>query len=753
MKSKFIYFRNLDDALSAAGNLVTEDSDPYHDRQILANFYNGREIETEAEAEDDDVPGIVNHLFGYNGMNGFKLQIGAVYNSGDHIWSCKSIGKDIPVPDRGTHSAEITGAIDQVIKKSRRYKGVHRNLSGDLVLHGRCVLMFMDMYDWCPRVTHCYVPAKTEQLATSVPYAFVAGSIPYYELRDHLRHAEENPDITRWDAAELKKLTEYMEKNGALTVSNQKTDILHEQEQQAETQFDQMSVDMGTAMDLPVWYVFEVDHKNPDLPVSQTIITRYDVTETRREVKDTKPANSVIFHHRNMFPRVENWIHPFFMDTEIGGESSWQSVTGIARLNYERDGDIEEFFNLAMDGAKDKMRTKWQVTDGASREKLQRFFSEKKDIVPEGVSAVEIKHDPGYQHAFNIINILRQLSKEDSGAGFTNLGQEGDELEIQAAERQQKAGFQVAARMDDVYESLDILGHEIVRRFLKADSSKGRTGFREIGEFRRIMEEKEIPLGLYSHVTETGELQNLEIKTSRAAGDGSETGKRVANQSMLSAIGLFAPEAQEMIKRRAVRDWTRDPDFAKELVPFKPKVDPDQVARARNENTAALSRGITGFIPEIAEDDLDLIHAPEHQNALDAHVMAGRVKGFFDQAEGAGFQSLATHQMTHIRRMQSADVNAEQANQLFGELQKQTREAEALIQQGQQKVENEKIDPIEVKKSQQKDRELDQRDREQDSLERDRAHRARMDEVDSATKQVEVTTKAAQGAVAATSGQ
>lgn len=743
---KSTYFKTVQDALGAASNLVEEDRDPYNDRQILANFYNGREIETEAEGEDSNSPSLVNHLFGYNALNGFKLQVGAVYNSGDYIWNVKSVGDEIPVSDRGSHSAVISAALDKAIKRSRRYKPEHRAMAGEVVLHGRCVLMHMDTMDWCPRVTHCYVPAGTPQLATAVPYAFVASSIKYHELREHLRHSQNNPGQTHWNSNELGKLLKYMEKNGALTVSNESNRLNEEQEQQSENQYDQMATDRSTAMELPVWYIYEVDHKNPDLPVSLKIVTRYDISETRRDIQNTMPANSMIFSHEDKYKRVEQWIHPVFMDTEIGGKATWQSVTGIARLNYDRDGDVEEFFNLAMEGAKDKMRTKWMVADGASREKLQRFFAEKQDMVPEGVTPVENRSDPGYQHSFNVINILRQLSKEDSGGGNTNLGAEGEELEIQAAERQQKAGFQVASRMDDVYEAMDSYGHEILRRFLAADISKDRIGYAEINRFRKELESEGVPIALYSKTDENGELVNLEIKTSRAAGDGSESGKRLTNQSLMSSLGLYSAEAQELIKRKNIRDLTRDPDFAKEVVPFEPKVDPDQLARARNENTAALQRGVTGFIPEISNDDLDQVHSGEHQNALDAHVMMGRIKGFFDQAEGKGFESLATHQMTHVRRMQQADVNGEMANQFFQELQKQTREAEALIKQGEQKVESDKIDPMEVRKADQKDRELGQKDRVQDSLEKDRQARNSIDSREAAVKEVVETSKVAQGA-------
>jgi len=365
---------------------------------------------------------------------------------------------------------------------------------------------------------------------------------------------------------------------------------------------------------------------------------------------------------------------------------------------------------------------------------------------------VEIKHDPGYQHAFQIINTLRQLSKEEAGSGFTNLGQKGDELEIQAAERQQRAGFQVSARMDDVYDALDELGAEVARRFALAATDKGRLGYREINRFRTKMEALDVPYKEYAKQDEFGDFERLTIKTTRAAGDGSEVGKLATNQRLMSWLGLFAPEGQELIKRRVVSDETRDPDFARDVVPFEPKPNPDQQARARMENESCRSRGITGFVPERAPDDLDQVHIVEHHGDLQAQIAQGRVQEYFDQVQAAGFQSLATHQMVHIRHMQQTGVNPEQANDFFQELQAMTREAEALKKQGEAKAEQQQVDPVKQMELQMKQQELAMRDREFQAIEQDRAHRRAIDErtlalqeatkvQDSATKAAALTTK------------
>lgn len=746
---KLRYFKDVEAAISSVGNLVTEDSDSHIDRQILANFYNGRELMTESEAEDENISTIVNHLFGYNDLNGFKLQLANIYNGGDVLWNLEIEGPPETVPDRQEHQLQMSAAIDTAIKRSRRFKPEYNATCGDLVLHGRGVLMYRDNYDWCPQLSHLYVPKNTAPVARAVPYAFAADDIPYSTLQEHLRHAKANPDSTKWNVSELSRLVEYLEENGHLSTSAQTDTFGGEHKQQAENTDEQMGTDESTALEVPVWYVYEVDHTDPLLPVDLRIITRYNITDAANNENTKIPENFLLFDEEHHFAQAEHWLHPFFMDVEIGGKPSWHSATGIGQLNYERDTDVEEFFNLAMDGAKDKMRQKWKILDGASRDKIQRFFHEKTDLVPEGVEAVELKSDPGYQHSFQIIQMLRQLSSEESGSGTQNQGTKSDELEIQASERQQRMGFQVSARIEDIYDCMDDLGSEIVRRFINIVLDEERTGFREINEFREEMKGRQIPYEEYGKQNDHGRMPLIQVKTSRSSGDGSETQKSQTNQALMSWIGLFGPEAQELIKRKVVRDITRDPDFAKAIVPFEKKPDPDQVARARTENTAAIERGITGFVPERSKDDVDGVHMPEHQNALQAFVLKGRTKTFFDEGEAKGFEALATHQMVHVKSAAGADQTKEMSNKFMQELQQLTREAEALKKQGEQQKEKEKIDPVKAQELQLKRETLDFQKQQQMDLVEDRGRRAGLDErTQSEKSQIDIE-KAAQSGVEA----
>ena len=740
------YWKNIDEAIGNASDLVKEDDFAADDRQVIANFYNGRELMSNAEAEEQNIANIVNHLFGYGALNGFKLQIAAIYSAGQYLWT-PDIIKGAQEHEKAGHQVHMANSFNRHIKKSRRLKPEVQAMSGDLVLHARAVMMFRDNFDWCPRIAHVYVPKGTGTVSSDIPYAFVADNIPYWKLKEQQRNYTEGG---LWDKTALDKAIKYIEQTGAVSLDNQNS-FGYENPQQSQNQDEQTGMDFSTAMDLPVWYIYEVNHDNPALPVDVKIVTRYELIGTGRDDSmQSLPKDDLLFSQKNHFKHVQHWIHPIFMDTEIGGRPTWHSVTGIGRLNYERDGDVEEFFNLAMDGAKDKMRTKWQTIDGASREKLQRFFARREDVVPEGIKPVEMKYDPGYQHAMGIMQLLQQTSKEDAGAGFSNAGSQGDELEIQAAERQQRSGFQVSARMDDVYEGLDDLGAEVFRRFCNLNLSKSRMGYREIKAFQDDMEEREIDFKKYGKSDRFGELKNCVVKTSRAAGDGSEVSKMRTNAKLMSWLGLFPPEGQELVKRRVVADETRDTDFAESVVPFEPQPDPDQLARARQENISSLQRGIVGFVAQRNKDDLDPVHTGEHKEGLDAAVATGRAQGYFTQPEAKGFESLATHQMIHIRNMQQTGVNPEAANELMQALQGQTREADALAKQGEQREQQDELSAMDRHKIENDlaNRQMDQQ--KQSSIEQDRANKDSQEERKIALAEVTKTQDSATKAAAVT---
>lgn len=757
MKFDSPYFETTEKALGSAESLVSEDAPSAVDRQVIANFYNGRDTMSVDTAEKEGLKNVVNHLFGYNALDQLRQQISSVISADDETWKIQVTHPDYTndASMRQQIEAHCAYEFNLRVKRSKRFKPEWRSLAGNVVLHGRDTLCMVDKFDWCPRSSFIYVPGDTGTTAETFTYGFKADRIPLWRLKGYLKKAEslKNPTLSGWNVPALKDAIDSIENGCGAGVNNAITLDTHEKESENDSQDNgDFGGRRSSSMTMPVWYLYEVDHDKPSKPVGLTIIARYTYASDDNKGEEKKREREILLYSKkDHFSSVRHWLFPFFIDTEIGGISTWHGTMGIGKLNYPRDADVEEFFNLAMDGAKDNCRQKWQMADGASREKAHRFFQERGDLVPEGLSIVPQQGSGQFKEAFTVIGVLQNLSKEDAGTGFSNGPASADELQIQAQERQSRASALIAARMTDIYDNMDDVGTEMFRRFCIGDLSESNPGYIDIKTFRDNLSAKGITAEMLQKICEMsdGVMKYVIAKTSRAAGDGSPSREMAVNDRILGSLGLFSPQGQEIIKRRVLSQWTRDPDFAREIVPYQKKTDPDQLARARNENTAALSRGIVGFIPEINADDVAQIHIPEHDSEIDAVIARAVNQGYMTPFEAAGFKSLASHQAAHLQSIKGDKRTAEAANSVEQKLQEQSRQAEGLIKAfetngpGQQSELDEK-DRI---KFQQKQRDQDHQDRQQTAVEQDRAERRRLDEekfqLDQVVRISDASTKAA----------
>lgn len=748
MKFQSKYFTDACEAVGVAEALIDDDYLPKMDRQNVANFYNGRETMTEDEAEAENVGSTVNHLFGYSALDRLRSQISSIVTANKEVFKVECTDPNLDVGQRDYVSAIITKELNKRIRKSRRFSPEWRATAGNLILHGRNVLSYRDKTDWCPVSSFLYVPQRTKPSRDDVSYAFSPEEISLGDLTTYEKAARKDG---HWNHRAIKDALEAL-KPGDVTapiIDRDLDDATVAENINQDTEFID-DAQTNTRVTLPVWYVYEVDHSKPERPVSLKIIARYQTLSSRSQSgykmkEHYTDADIVLYQRADYFKNNTQWIFPFFIDTEIGGRPTWHSVVGLGKLNYPRDTDTEEFFNTAMAGAKDRMRIKWKVGEAASRQKLQRFLAENSDILPEGIDPVEMRGDPSYQHAFQIIGMLQQLSASDAGSPVMNQGQSSDELEIQAAERQSAAASVIANRMNDIYEGLDDLGAEIVRRFLAAPASPNDKGYADIETFRMCLESQGFSREFMKNLasTEHGCLKYLEVTTIRAIGDGSRMAEAQGIGQLMASLGVFGPKAQELIKRRYAQIVTRDPYWAAELVPIEDKPDPDQLTRARTENNTALTRGVLGVVPQVNDDDVSGIHMPEHDSAIDAELERGNAAGGIDQTTFAGIQSLAQHQMQHIQMQQGHPTTAEIANVFEQKITKQMTTAEGLHKAFLENQNNEEMSQLDRIKVQQKQQEIDLKTRSQLSIEQDREEKNTLAKRQTATNEAIATTQAA----------
>lgn len=702
-------FSSYEDMLREANKLVEEDEFDAQDRAAIQSFYNGRETMSRSEAETQGVENITNHLFGFDSLDLSRRQIESVYTKSTTIFEFEFHKADMRVRDEWERRVAID--LDRIIKKSRRFKPEWKSLAGELTLFGRGVFVFRDNEDWCPVIGRPFTPRGTGILPNQVPYCVVPDYMTVKDLYDALASSQRRNEMgieSYWREADLKTLIATITgtlnqeptlmTNYGLTSANAPADEIKETHQMG------AAGDAGLRTRVPVFYFYIGNMDKKGCPFDLVILPRLSTAQIKSMHEKALAVPRALYDKPEYFECADCFLHPFFIDCELGGRTSWHRVMGLGRLNYDPDVELEEFFNEAMAGSRENIRRLYQVGSSADWEILKNWSSGNgpTNVLPPGVQLAEQNKSPNFQYAFQTIQMLSQLTRRNASSNSPLMGDgKAGELEINAIERQGRNAEALAARMGDVYECADTLGLEVFRRFLSDNALEGDRGYEEIKEFHKCLKEYGIPRAMLLRWVEQGEVV---VKMSRSAGDGDTIRRRMANQMLMSRIQMFGSEAQQLILRRITAEETGDYDFAQQVVPYEQKDPPDQVERANDENDQCERLGIINIIPQLNDDDLDLVHVNYHFRGLQAWVARGNIRKW-DQVDVAGFHALGGHCAAHIKKLLANPEMKQMGTQLMQQLQQLVTQGEEFannLEKQQQANELTQKDQADIQLKQQK---------------------------------------------------
>lgn len=689
--------------LAEADQLINEDRWDAEDRATICDFYNGRETMTQAEAEAKGVKNVTNHLFGYDSISMAQHQLMGIYTKDEVMWNLKF--PNVVQHDRNRQEMCATQKWNQIMKKSRRFKPEWKSVCGDATLHGHASLVFLDNCDWCPRFSRPYVPRGTGILPDEVPYLVFPDHLSLTALEDALDQCEtrkENGWPVYWKPGQLRLVINMLKGNIGGTVGTGMTPSNTPVDEYRELKRAGAEGSEGLRTRIPVYYFYV---KNDNNGFDLTILPRLTPSQHKQLREKVSVMPECLYEQKDVFEKPQHFLHPLFIDCEIGGRTSWHRVMGLGRLNYEADVETEEFFNDAMQGSREQLRRLYQVGTAADWEMLKTWASGSgpTNVLPPGITLAEARMAPNFQHAFTTMEMLMNLSRKNASGHMSTPGDsKPDELEVNAIERQSRNAEALSARIADVYECCDALGCEVFRRFICDSPMEGDPGYNEIKEFQRQMADQGVSLA-HLRKMRHGKYVNFEVKTTRVVGDGSKVKQAMANQMLMARLHLFSADAQQIILRRITAEETGDYDFAKEVVQYEKKQDPDQMARANQENDTCDKQGILGVVPQTNGDDLHPVHAEAHLTSMEADVARGKIRPW-DEVDVAGFKAKGGHTAMHVQAIQAIPEQKELANQLNQRLQQVAKEGQEHEKNAQQQAEKNKLGPMEQQEMQLKER-------------------------------------------------
>lgn len=712
-------FADDNEMLAECDQLVKDDSMDAEDRATIGAFYNGRDTMSTCEADAQGQTEITNHLFGYDSLNTARIQIESIFTKTKNVWNFKMY--DAPAEYRQEWEMATAEDFNAIIRDSRRLKPHVKSMAGQVTLYGSSHFMWRDIVDWCPVVARPLVPTGTGILASDIPYACVPSFLTLGELVRAKRSAEKLRDKGEksfWSIESLERCIDTLQAN----VSVKPTSYGVGTSQQTVDEREQMRQEGGASaqyrMKLPVYYLYIARPDEEGTPFDMIILARWTPQQREDSIRRNKLILPVkLFEKERMYKSAAHWLNPYFIDTSLGGETSWHRCMGLGHLNYDSDVDVETFFNTAMQGSLENLRRTFRADSQADWDAIARWNQGQtpSNVLPPGIKIEEAAKNPNFQYAFTTIQMLQGLARRKASAAIGNAGDNTtDELEIQALERQGRNAEALASRMSDIYEATDSLGREIFRRMVAPLPLESDPGYEEISAFQKCLRKKGVPVELLRKWANSDE-KVLCVETSRAGGDGDRVRTVMVNQMLMSRLPLFNPEAQQTILRRVMASETQDYQFAEEIVPYEKKPDGNQVQSANVENQACLLRGITGFVPPIQKEDLHMEHLPEHFGGMQGLLAKGQMKGW-DEIDLAGFKAIGSHAGAHIQSIMAIPEQKDLAKQAVEQLQQ-------LAKAGQEFANNMKPsqpDPAEAKELELKERKQQLSERAQLKLEEHR---------------------------------
>lgn len=645
----------------------------------LRSFYNGRPIMTDDEADEDNLDEITNHLIGYSNMQVTENRYYSIWSTSNKIVDVQVLKGDLN--ERTDQSSNINKYLNQAIYKSTRFGAFFRSVCGEISMAGRAACIHKEDADWCPTVSpKILLPDTVGTDSSELSYAFAPRELTEAELEQMLSNADssdedddeddliEKPvEINRKVIRQLiDTISSQVNSEGATSVDGEVN------EDHSATNSD--GVEEMNRTTVNVWYYYEVRYdEDVDGKVVDLLIFTDEFRDKDGDGDDTS-LFEVVAYYPSFYSSPSEWLHLIVVDASIGGDKRFSAAKGIAEITYNSDVDSEELLNRIFSGEKMRAMPRYQLGPETTEDKLLGWNPEESTLVPAGL--IPFKQEGGTGGLHNPLTLLRQNSSMQSGSSFSNTGREG-ELRTQSIERQSNSQVTATSRVSDLSKSLEIILHEIVRRFFVGETTGGSPGYEEIMWFRKQMKDRDIDLKKLAEQT-YGFYDNIEVTLVKPDSTGDIEHDLAVAQHLMSNLQHFPAAVRPFIVKKYTNLITGDPDFSDQLVEFMPKIVSAQRVTAESEFEQISRDASLGIETPIGEDDVHQEHAQTHNKHLMVIINRAKLRPL-TREDAILFAGIQMHNQMHIAELMANNSSRAEGEIILQEFQEIVAEGDRLF--------------------------------------------------------------------------
>lgn len=636
---------------------------------IVRRFTNMMSTLTEEEAKKMNRTEITNHGLTYYNMVQQEAQYVSMVSMTNAI--CEVVvDTDNPEQDAIT-SLRVSEAVNKfALHRKGKFLNFWRKVAGEVVIQGGVPVTMPEKYGWLPKVRiDMFFPTETDLDAENIPYAFDPVELTLYDLEKYQKSFESRGSrfINGKAVSKLiKKIKEQINDQFKYGPSSESLEVTRSIRDRRLTK--------ERATTITGYWFYEVRTSGADQYVSATLLVD-TVSGIDLPNDGSLDRAYMIAHIEKAYANADDWLHNVFVDSEIGGVKNMDSLKGVAEMTYPSNVDIEELFNLVLEGDKMRARPKVRLTNGADPKKVLAWDMMRDTFAPEGVEEMPFKGSS--QQLLTPMSFLQQVSAAMSTSHVSN-GPQGGELRQQAVERQQNNATLQANRVTEAYNHLESILEIVVYRLLAGPTKPGAEGYRETQCVRNHLKKYGID-GKALAEREYGTFKHIRIRAKRTIGNGDLQQQIATSDWLMTNSSSFSPAVRPTVLRTAVALRTQDPDLAENLVKVPSSIINNQRIVAENEYDTIRRRAALGQVLPTGDTDIDHNHVETHLIDMQAHVATDQFQPW-TMLDVLTFAGAVEHVGLHLRNMQENPASAAEAKLYIQNYQQIVQSAQPVVQ-------------------------------------------------------------------------
>ena len=566
-----------------AQDLVEADWPRAINRALIQSAANGEKPYTDKEAEENQQRVNVSDLTLTRVLHEARAQMNAAFLGPGQFFTCKTDA--VKTHDRSRINGIVTAEINRALKQSIEYFECMRAKGGNLILHGISPSVWENESTPIPTpigVEDALIPSGTLLGFKNLPFIYFRRSWTAMELKKMVRTEKRDPG---WNMDFVNRCLEWMDRELVqMSGANWPEGWSPEKWQEMEKEQGWAYSDRVPTLDVFDIYAYHESEKQSGW-VRRIILDswsnggftppqasskperRRGRTDSKGHDIDTPDKDDFLFTTGDnpVYGKWNNFCSFQFADLSAVFPARYHSQRSLGWLLYAPCHLLNRMRCGFSQAVFESMMQYFRVKSADDMQRALKIELGNIGIIDDTISPIPASErwQPNAQFMELGMTNQQNLIDNNSKSWTQSVGGGNDRTEktkFQVQAEVQQANALVGAAMSQAYAYQVYESREIVRRFMRKDTTDPM-----VRTFRADCLRQSVPEDVL-------EYEKWDVQQTRISGNGNQTLALLQATQLMEWRAALDPEPQRIVLRDAITSVTNDPYKGMELVPEKPEV-------------------------------------------------------------------------------------------------------------------------------------------------------------------------------------